>query len=258
MARQYSNKTTDALAHFIANNNSTPGIRSLFLAVSVPSELDDGTSKLDRALNVCINLANNQVANASAIFNDLMSEAVYRSRDLLNSDFSGHEECVRLVQCLRSDGYDIQNGEIVGFDFPDEQVTEEVSVIEQRLKSRGMDDVAIHMDQAHQNYIDQNYEASNAMLRSALEGTINHIAIIKAGSEAYIPRSNPKFLAPRDYRNYLEVSGFLESDEMDLLNRFYGYASQDGSHPGISSEPECRLRRLFTIALVQYLLEKLE
>ena len=96
------------------------------------------------------------------------------------------------------------------------------------------------------------------MSRSGQLGRTEYIAIIKAGSEAYIPRSNPKFLAPRDYRNYLEVSGFLESDEMDLLNRFYGYASQDGSHPGISSEPECRLRRLFTIALVQYLLEKLE
>lgn len=132
-----------------------------------------------------------------------------------------------------------------------------MSILYERLQSFDMQDVHNYLEQAHQNFIDAQYEACNAMLRTGLESTLQHVAKHLAGNLDNIPRANPKYLTPVDVRKYLEQQGFFSDDEIRFLKEFYGYASTDGSHPGISNEAESRLRRLMIVALIQYCLEKL-
>jgi hypothetical protein len=77
------------------------------------------------------------------------------------------------------------------------------------------------------------------MLRTSLEGTLKHIAIKIAGNQESIPANNPAYgVTPADVRRYLQQQGFFEQDEIRYIKEFYGYASTDGSHPGISNESE--------------------
>jgi len=135
---------------------------------------------------------------------------------------------------------------------------EEHSRLEAGLLRLGLGQVQAYLEQSMDNYIQENYEASNAMARTALEHLVQQIALRLSSlrnSEA-IPQRG-KYLSPADYRAYLATTGFLDDDEKQFLDKFYGYASTDGSHPGISTESESRLRRFVVVGIALLYVEKL-
>jgi len=135
---------------------------------------------------------------------------------------------------------------------------EEHSRLELALVGMGLAQVQTFLEQSLENYLQGNYEASNAMARTALEHLFEQIALRISdlrGNEP-IPKQG-KYMSPADHRRYLHSTGFLEDSEKDFLDKFYTYASTDGSHPGISTEAEARLRRFVVVAVALLYLEKL-
>lgn len=158
-------------------------------------------------------------------------------------------------RALAMDGIEF-DGSVAG-DLADP--VDERSLLEKRLSDAGMTQVSSYLDQSLQNYAQANYEAANAMSRTALEDLIaricGKISILK--NNEVIPTRGSK-TQPVEYREYLQTKGFLDQSERAFLDKFYGYASGNGSHPGVSSESEARLRRFVVIALALLFLEKLE
>lgn len=136
----------------------------------------------------------------------------------------------------------------------------EESTLESGLRRQGLQAAMNFFDQSAQNYVQGAYEAANAMTRSALEHQVQEIAqrISAMRANEPIPQRNRNFIGPVDYRNYLETTRFLEASEKSFLDHFYHYASTNGSHPGVSSEAEARLRRFVAVAIALLFVEKLD
>jgi len=263
MSRKYSNKTLDEMARFIDSHFTHTDMDSVFLYASMPDGFDSGPNKLARSLSVLKRLSRSDEAEHADTLDELFTEVIKRRQNTFrtseNSWSSPDEQAVSLKRALQADGYVIVEGKIVPSDKLEFELASETSILEQKLQTRGMLGVIKTLDQAHRNFIEGHFEACNAMLRTSLEGTLRHIAIEIAGGPEKIPASNPAHsAAPADVRKYLHQQGFFEQDEIGYIREFYGYASTDGSHPGISNESESRLRRLMIVALIQYCLEKLE
>jgi len=157
-------------------------------------------------------------------------------------------------RALSNLGYEF--GQSIAGDLADP--IEETSRLESELRSQGMEDVRSFLEQSLDNYADGNYEAANAMTRTALEQLVQIVANKingRRGNEA-IPQRG-RYLSPSDYRDYLHNTGFLDDSEKQFLDKFYGYASTDGPHPGISSEAEARLRKFVLVGISLLFLEKL-
>jgi len=260
MPRQYSSKTLDLMARFIDAQFTHTQMGSLFLNVSIPNNFDFGPNKLARGLNVIKGLWRSEEGVHAEILDALFNEAVNRRPKAFEADEwnSPDQLAISLQRALRADGYEMVEGKIVPADALEFELAAEISLLEGRLQEYGMQDVIKTLDQAHQNFVDGHFEACNAMLRTSLESTLKHAAVRTAGGESDIPMTNPAYgLTPADVRKYLR-QGFFTQDETDFVKEFYGYASTEGSHPGLSNESESRLRRLMIVAVIQYCLEKLE
>jgi len=159
-----------------------------------------------------------------------------------------------VYRALANIGYEFENslaGELA-------QPVEENSRLEIGLSNLGMNQVQHFLEQSLDNYVQRNYEAANAMTRTALEHFVESIATkisVLHGGEI-IPLTG-KYLTPADIRRYLHEKGFLDTSEKELLDKFYGYASTNRPHPGISSEAEARLRRFVVIGIALLYIEKL-
>lgn len=253
------------MAHFIAASFSHSEISSLFFACSVPDDFLVGDNKLQRALGVLRNLAASDLPQHIRCFDDIFEEVLQRKGKLLKEDPNTgwgfnyiSDVAKRLKRALQADGFEICEGEIVPIDRLEKDLVPETNILYSRLRDFAMSDVCDTLEQAHENFVAGNYESCNAMLRTALESTLQHAARCIAGSLDNIPRSNPNYLSPMDVRKHLENEGFFTQDEMNYIKSFYSYASTSGSHPGISNQAESRLRRLMIISLIQYCMEKLE
>jgi hypothetical protein len=184
------------------------------------------------------------------LFNEAIIERSYASGEY------NDKPTEELLGTLKADGYEVEDGKLVLADSLEQELAQEINVLDERLRSLEMGDVQNNLEQTHENFIGGNHEACNAMLRTALESTLQQIAGMLAGSIEKIPHARP-YLAPVDVRKYLSSTGFLSQDERELVDALYGFASFHGSHPGMSDEAESRLRRLIIVAWIQYCLEKL-
>ena len=161
-----------------------------------------------------------------------------------------------LLGALKADGYEVEDGKLVPADSLEQELAQEINVLYKRLHSLEMDDTQNNLEQAHENFIGGNHEACNAMLRTAQESTLKHIAARFARGVEKIARAR-QYLTPVDIRKYLSATMLLSQDEREFVDALYGFASPHGSHPGMSDEAESRLRRLMIVAWVQYCSQKL-
>lgn len=96
----------------------------------------------------------------------------------------------------------------------------ERSLLEMSLNHHSLDQVQEFLEQSLENY-----EAANAMTRTALEYLIEQIAEKISDARGNAPIPHPRgYSQPVDIRNYLRSAGFLDEAEKDFLNAFYGYA----------------------------------
>jgi len=255
MPRKYSNRTLDALAHYVEWTFSHSEMDSLFFAVSVPDHLDHGSNKLQRGLNVLRSLAAGEVPNGPRLLDEVVDEVIQRRKSRLRS-VHGEDREAALLRALAADGYEVVSGVLHPSDSLEQEVAHETSILERRLRRSGLEHVQRTLEQAHENFVDGNYEACNAMLRTSLEATLEGAATRLAGERDSIPRRG-KHLQPADIRRYLRNEGFFSEDEFQYVSALYGTISPRGSHPGLSDETESRLRRLVVVAMIQYCMEKL-
>lgn len=256
MIQKYSKKTLNQLAKFIDQFFSHTEIDSLLFGASVPDEFDHGNNKLQRILNALKNLSSSTDTTHIKSLNELFNDAIISRKNLFDPDFEC-DQVMPLALSLKADGYEIIDGTIIPIDSLESELTEEINILYERLQLYSMTEVCRYLDQAHQNFIDGNNESCNAVLRTALESTLYEIAHHLTDAPDHITRANNKYLTPADIRKHLEKIGFFNKQEMSYIKEFYGYASTNGSHPGISSQTDSRLRRLMIVALIQYSLEKL-
>jgi len=157
-----------------------------------------------------------------------------------------------LERGLNADGFQVCEGELVPLISPTVEPAKEEGLVERLLNKHGFTVAKTHLEQAYDNYLDGNWEASNGALRSFLQDVFDQIALILYAEEAV--KKEPG----GERRKLLQDKGFIEGDtEAKLVSSFFSFASYSGSHPGISSESDCRLRRYIAIALASYYLEKL-
>jgi hypothetical protein len=256
MARKYSDKTLAAFVRFLDAKFTHAQKDVLFLSVSVPREFDigggPGISGLRRASRVVTSLAEQQKFGDA--LDDLFNEAIAERSYLLGGYSDKPTE--ELLRALKADGYEVEDGKLVPIDSLEQELAQEINVLYERLRSLKMGDVQNNLEQAHENFIGGNHEACNAMLRTALESTLKHIAVRFADGVDKIPLAR-SYLTPVDIRKYLSATEFLSQDEREFVDALYGFASPHGSHPGMSDEAESRLRRLMIVAWIQYCLQKL-
>ena len=262
----YSGKTLSALIRFLAASFTSAELGELFLFVSAHEfdTADQFAGKLEKTRRVIMALTSQ---GELAKIEELLDEVIKRRKSLFeaasSSISSTHDAAPdrperELLRALKIDGYEFENGKIVPSENLEPELQEEINVLYERLQSINAQDVCSNLEQADENFVHGNYEACNAMLRTALESTLKHIATRQAGKLDNVPKSNPKWSepTPNDVRQFLRNQGFLTDDEHKFIAAFYGYVSPKGSHPGISSSAESRLRRLMIVALIQYCLEK--
>jgi len=162
------------------------------------------------------------------------------------------EEFPDLERALSADGFQVHEGELIPVISPIVEPAKEEGLIEKFLNKYGFAVAKNHLEQSYDNYLDGNWEAANAALRSFLQDVFDQIALIIAPEEAASKEPGGK------RRKLLEEKGFIEADtESKLVSGFFKFAGYKGSHPGISNESDCRLRRYMAVALASYYLEKL-
>lgn len=206
-------------------------------------EADDPSSKYNRGKREFLRLTLQDLdwENLRLVLKELQG---YLSKETLNA--------------LLMDGIELEHSLAGEYANP----AEELSLLEKLLISHSLQSVQGFLDQSLENYSLTNYEAANAMTRTALEDFVKRLALEISGlrGKEVIPYDEKRhtYPQPNDYRKYLMQIGFLDNSEYEFLSKFYGYSSGNGSHPGTSSESESRLRRFVVISIMLMFLEKKE
>lgn len=163
---------------------------------------------------------------------------------------SGFEGRMReLAGLLEADGYKIVGDRLVS--AAGEDVEREETVFSGLLKNEGMDEAVVYLNQSADNFSEGKYESANSMTRTLLEFVTSGIAerIAKLRGET------PNLKGHANVRKYLRAT-LLDENEFQILSQFMSWCSSNGSHPGLSDENEARHRRVVTLSLGQYYLEK--
>jgi len=112
-----------------------------------------------------------------------------------------------------------------------------------------------HLDENTTLYSQGKWDSSISHARNFVEQLLSDIAEhIKASKKDSTDLSKPFKI-----REYLQTVGFFdESERKKLVEGIYGFFSEEGSHPGISSEGAARACNQMLQAIGLYLLEKYE
>lgn len=163
---------------------------------------------------------------------------------------AGYPELLEnLKLALENDGFKVVDGKLIS--IMDEDFETEENLLNKELKRLGFEDAITYLNQSYDNFISGNWEAANSSTRTTLEYITTEIA----RNISNIENENPNLNGHKAVRGYLRIKLFDEQ-EFSILTQFMHWCSSNGPHPGMSDENECRLRRIFTIGLCQYYLEK--
>jgi hypothetical protein len=154
-----------------------------------------------------------------------------------------------LLLSLENDGLKFTEDKLVP--IVDEDFEAEENLFKQNLSFLELNDAITYLDQSYENFISKNWESANSMTRTTLEYITTEIAKKISLNEC----DNHSFNGHKSVRSYLR-NKLLDDDEFKILTDFMHWCSGNGSHPGISNENECRLRRIITIGFCQYYIEK--
>ena len=123
--------------------------------------------------------------------------------------------------------------------------------IEVRLKERDFETALVHHRQAKSAMDREEWESANAQTRSFLEALCEAIAKRLSGPQG-------EKLQRGQARSFLQKSGFLDSNEGDLLKALFGVLHGKGSHSGTSARDDAYRRFVIASSLGSYYLERLD
>lgn len=261
MASWFSSRSLTMLTLCLVDGYSFANILKIFKLAGVPIDIITKYDKYPRCGKTQLveetlsSIAGLRDAEANTIIREIVEEVMTGSHGPQypqNTDYI--KATTKLQRFLMLDGFNISQGQLVR-SVPEEVVKEE-NILEGELTRLGFDLVKHHLTTSFEHFGDGQWDSANGQTRKALEALTELIAMKIASKKGEsIPRKY-KDPRPAEIRKYLKDVGFLNDAEFDLLSAFYGYASVEGGHPGLSSETDARIRRIIVVGLCQFYVEK--
>ena len=217
-------------------------IRRFFYENDVPDEMVVGSSKLDLVMNVF------RTYESRGEFERILSltEALLR-------EVSGSTKA-EIEQALLRDGFAVESGAVIDAE-PEaaEQRSAVMALIEKHQADLDYETLAHHLAECEDLFRQEKWDSSISHCRNFVEQLLGDIA------RAVVATTNdtPDLSQPKFVRQYLETSGFFdEPEKKKLVDGVYGYFSEEGSHPGISTQSAARVSKSILLAFAFYVLEK--
>lgn len=218
------------------------GIEQLMYELNVPDGLVCGDSKVTLLLNVFRGLE-------GLGRQDLLRAIVYACADRLRPD-----EGPWFRQELAKDGFVLSDGQLAE-DVPvaDESRTALEVLVSEHADCLDAATLNHHLRECLDLYRQEKWDSSIGHARNFTEQVLADIARMIASSRG----ESPDLSRPVLVRRFLETSGFFDKAEREkLADGVYGYFSEEGSHPGISSQSTARVCMHILWAFGYYVLEK--
>jgi len=212
--------------------------------MDVPNRFAVGDSKMKLLLNVFKSLE--QMGQQDLILR-LILDAATRLPD---------DRQAKLQAALIRDGYVVADGQ-VAIDVP---VAEEDRSALELLVERNeffLDQSTLthHLKETTALFRQEKWDSAIGHARNFVEQLLSDIA----GSIAAARSEKPDLSRPVLIRKYLEHAGFFDKAEREkLADGVYAFFSEEGSHPGISSQSAARVCMHVLWAFGYYVLEKFE
>lgn len=219
-------------------------IEQFFYENDVPDELVVGSSKLAMVMNVFKELDRR---NEEHVILDLIKEAL---PDL-------HEERQQeLKQCLQRDGFVVDQHAIIDAE-PDAggQRSAIAALLDKYEDDLDVPTLSHHLRECEDLFRQERWDSSIGHCRNFVEQLLNDVA----SSLAAARNDQHNLSRPHHVREYLQTVGFFdESERRKLVDGVYGYFSEEGSHPGISTHSAARISKSILLSFAFYVLEKLD
>lgn len=215
-------------------------------------------------------------------FADDATPAVLRAqldfvRELLNRSKPDSEDPApwfgRLREALLADGYQVrcdskvEETEPASFGWPREKIVvtyevvptdltavplaPEISALEADLSDRGYTTALSHYRQAVDHLVHHHYESANSQVRAALEAVVVDVAKTQAG---YVGQGKAGE-GSQAIQHLVVTTGLLpEKEGGQMLRGLWQMSHTNGSHPGLSSADEARIRLQLVTATMRLLL----
>ena len=165
-----------------------------------------------------------------------------------------------LREATRSEGYDLLADAIgphgtvrvrlLPLDHPRVPLSAEVTALEADFADRGLVTAQNHYRQAVRNFVDQDFEAANAMLRAMLEAVVVHAAVSRGFAQSKQGDGGAAIAFLRD-------QGHLPPrDGGDFIRGLWWITHTNGPHPGTTTAGEVHFRMLTATGAARYLLDR--
>lgn len=237
-------KQTIALAGEILERWTRTVIEHFFYKHEVPENWQFGSSKLELAMNVLRNYErSDQTEKLLELIQDLATRCGDHSRKSLES-------------ALLRDGFVVADGAVIDAE-PEalENRSAILALIERHEAELDAQTLRHHLAESEDLFQQGRWGSSIGHCRNFVEQLLNDVATTLAAARA----DKPNLTQPRFVRDYLQSVGFLDEPERrKLVDGVYGYFSEEGSHPGISTHSAARISKSMLLSFAFYVLEKLD
>lgn len=217
-------------------------IELFFYENDVPDDLVSGSSKLDVVLNVFKSLEQRQEHRKLLV---LLEVAIPQLPE-------GDRK--QLEAALLRDGFAVGSGRVVEADPETGQYRTAVEVLLDKYESEfSAATLRHHWREASSLFRDGKWDSSISHCRNFVEQLLLDIATRIASGRS----EKPDLSRPVRVRDYLQDIGFFDNAERErLIDGIYGYFSEEGSHPGISTHSAARVANSVLASCAFYVLEK--
>jgi hypothetical protein len=217
-------------------------LRQLFYENEVPTQVDRGSNRLDRVLNVF-----------QYYERERNTEMLMRLVESAVQQF-GPDTRAEAENALLRDGFGLVDGRLLDAE-PESQ--ENRTVVDTLLDKYSADfnttTLHHHLRESIDLFRQEKWDSSISHCRNFVEQLLRDIATVIAQSRS----EQPNLSRPVLVRQYLENVGFLDKGEREkLVDGVYGYFSEEGSHPGLSTQSAARVSNSILSSFALYVLEK--
>ncbi len=235
-------RTTLGIAMQCLERQTRTWIEAFLYRLDVPDKLVSGGNKMELLLGVFRGLE--QLRR-----HDLLQQIVFETANSFHDDRGPW-----LRQALMRDGFALGTGGLVP-DVP--QAEDNRTALEVLVRQHACDlnekTLCHHLRESIDLFREEKWDSSISHARNFVEQLLGDIAKAIATRK----RQSPCLSRPVRIRQYLQDSCFFDKAEKEkLVDGVYGYFSEEGSHPGISTQSAARVCMHVLWAFGFYVLEK--
>lgn len=227
-------------ASWLADNYSDFQLGIFFKKYKIDNLYIGATNKYNRTLSALRKIVDTE--QADQIMKDVWENIGERLNwKMLNGRANKIDR--QLISALRAEGYEILNGKIIP--APALQLmVESLGYLQTLLRHMKFYIAEGHLVQAVDNFQRGNWAACNAQLRSLLEEVFNVLCAKHL--------EDKKHLVGGAARKHLEQLGIISPNESAFIQSWFNILHTSGSHPGLSSQEDTRLRVYVTVSICHW------